>query len=194
MTALANYQARAPQITQVVEVLPLTTPAEIDRATVVLRSIKALHASLEAERKALVGPLKTEAKEIDERYRAPRRELERVERLLKTRIADVHMRAEEERTAALQAASNAAKGGDTAAAHAAVVQAGAGAPETPGVSVRYEWGCMVENVALVPREYLTVDVAKIKTIAKAHGGGPTPPEAIPGLKWHRKPIVSARAL
>lgn len=190
MTTLALIQSRAPDLTALVEVLPLATPADIETATDVLRQVKTLEKALEAERKELVEPLKREAASIDARYREPRRALERIEGLLKSRIAEVHAEADRARTAALTAASTAAQAGDHAGATAAILEAAAPAPETPGVTVRYRWAPVLIDQFQVPREYLSVDPEKIKAVIPTDG---TAPPAIPGISWSREPIVTARA-
>lgn len=190
MTTLALIESRAPELTSLVEVLPLVSSEDIATATDVLRQVKTLEKALEEERKALVEPLKKESSAIDARYREPRRALERIEGLLKGRIAEVHTAAERARTLALAAASTAAKAGDHEAATAAIVQAAAPAPETPGVTVRYRWAPILTDQFLVPREYLSVDPEKIKAVIPADG---TAPKDIPGISWSREPIVTARA-
>lgn len=194
MTTLALIESKAPELTSLVEVLPLATPEDVAVATDVLRQVKTLEKALEVERKALVEPLKREASDIDARYREPRRALERIESLLKSRIAEVHAEAERARTAALLAASTAAQAGDHAGATAAIVEAAAPPPETPGVTVRYKWAAVTTDITRIPREYMTVDVEALRRVAQAAGGGPTPPPTIPGVEWIREPIVSARAV
>jgi hypothetical protein len=189
-TAIALIESRAPELTSLVTVLPLVTPGDLATATDVLRQVKALEKALEAERKALVEPMKREASDIDARYREPRRALERIEGLLKARIAEVHAAAERARTAALTAASDAARAGDHEAATAAIMEAAAPAPETPGVTVRYRWTPMLVDQFAVPREYLSVDPEKLRAVIPTDG---TDPRAIPGVEWVREPIVSARA-
>ncbi|MCH9836379.1 hypothetical protein K0U83_11990 [bacterium] len=193
MTTLALIESKAPELTSLVEVLPLATPADIATATDVLRQVKTLEKALEEERKALVAPLKAESSAIDARYREPRRALERIEGLLKSRIAEVHAEAERARTAALVAASTAAQAGDHAAATAAIVEAAAPPPETPGVSVRYKWAAVTTDITRIPREYMTVDVEALRRVAQDAGGGPTPPPTIPGVLWIREPIVTAQS-
>jgi hypothetical protein len=190
MTALALIETQAPKLTSLATVLPLESPADIATATDVLRQIKTLERALEDERKALVEPLKKESSAIDARYREPRRALERIEGMLKTRIAEVHAAADRARTAALEAASVAARAGDHAAATEAIMQAAAPAPETPGVTVRYKWAPMLVDQYAVPRDYLSVDVTKV--LATVPADGSSPPK-IPGIEWQREPIVTARA-
>lgn len=190
MTTLALIESKAPELTNLVTVLPLASLEDIATATDVLRQVKTLEKALEEERKALVEPLKRESSAIDARYREPRRALERIEALLKTRIAEVHAAADRARTAALSAASTAAQAGDHAGATAAIMEAAAPAPETPGVTVRYRWAPVLVDQWLVPREYLSVDPEKIKAAIPADG---TTPKDIPGISWSREPIVTARA-
>lgn len=190
MTTLALIESKAPELTSLVTVLPLASPEDIATATDVLRQVKTLEKALEEERKALVEPLKRESSAIDARYREPRRALERIEALLKTRIAEVHAAADRARTQALAAASIAAQAGDHAGATAAIMEAAAPAPETPGVTVRYRWAPMIVDQFQVPREYLSVDPEKIKAAIPADG---TAPRDIPGISWSREPIVTARA-
>ena len=191
-TALATLEPQIPQLTGFVEVLPLVTATDIETATNFLRQVKTLEKELDAERKALVEPLKAESSAIDARYREPRRALERIESMLKKRIGEVHAAADQARAAALTAASEAAQSGDQAAAVLAIAQASAAPPETPGVSVRYKWVALVADVTKIPRDYMMVDGGKLAAVSKAHGTGPTAPAAIAGVEWTREPIVSAR--
>lgn len=62
-------------------------------------------------------------------------------------------------------------------------------PKVEGVSFRDDWDFEIENAALIPREYLTPDLVRIRGVVKAMKASTN----IPGVKVIPKQIASVRA-
>lgn len=188
---LPKLAANAAALSELVEVLPLVTPADEQTAVGVLSAIKELVAEAEDERKALVKPYKSESDKIDAAFRGPRKILETVERRLRMRLAEAAENRERERRAALAAAAEAARAGQAEAANAAIVKASeAAAPAPEGVSFRWAWAVEVEDAAAVPRAFLAVDVGALERHAAA--AGTSEPVPVPGVRFVRKATTVRR--
>lgn len=152
-----------------------------------LRNVKARHKLLEATRTDITKPMNAALKAVNDLFRAPRGELEAVEKLLKSKIAAFVAAKVESNRAALEAARTA----DTveAATEALATVSDTKAPK--GVSVRHVWKVNSAAVEALPREFLIVDVAALEAYARKFEA--VPPE-IPGVTWKREAIVSSRAV
>lgn len=187
--AVAPFVANAAKIGRVVEVCPLDTQEDEAKAAALLVAIKGMIKSLEAERKALIGPADKEVRAANAAYRAPRKDLERVEALLKKRLGEAQAAREAARAAALSETTRAVAEGDTAAAEAALAHArDQEGPALSGISYRDGWEIVLVNVHAVPREYMFVDVARVRAALKAN-----PDLQIEGLQITRTKKVAARA-
>ena len=189
---IATYQARADQISAVMSIAPLATPAQETQAAAVLQVIAAIPKTkaMEARRKAIVAPFKSQASAVDKAFREPRRELERVDKMIRGRLAEAQTTRLAARSEALAQVTAEAQKGDHAAAQAALATAQATeAPAPPGVTYRYRWECKVTDPKAIPREFLCLDVAKIK----AHMSGSGQPTPVAGLEFRSVPTVVARA-
>lgn len=78
-----------------------------------------------------------------------------------------------------------AREGSHEEASAAIEAASADVVDLAGVSVREEWTGEVVDAALIPREYLCPDVAKLEAITRATAGDPK----IPGWRAFSRPAV-----
>lgn len=186
-TAVTN--AKAGEILRVVEVCPLTNPAEEAQAAALLTHLKGLIKSVEAERKGLIGPMDKVVRKVNALYRAPRKELERVEALLKKRLGEAQAAREEARAKALAQVAQSTESGDTEGAQAALDTARDqehGGHQ--GISYRDDWEIMLVNAHAVPREFMSVDVAKIRDFLKANPDG-----QVNGCQIKRVKKVVARA-
>jgi hypothetical protein len=79
--------------------------------------------------------------------------------------------------------------------HKALVAAHQASPamSAPGrARTRWAWQVAEVDLALVPREFLCVDLAKLAHLAKAAGSGDLAPHAVPGVTWERVPLVGAK--
>mgnify|MGYP001564367470 CR=1 FL=1 len=137
---------------------------------------------------------------------AARREQERLEVEERARVAaeEVRLRAQAEEVR-LAEAIVAEQAGDTVRAQALVEAPIVVAPVAPrpifvapppmaqakveGVSFRDDWDFEIENAALIPREYLTPDLVRIRGVVKAMKAATN----IPGIKVIPKRIASVRA-
>ncbi len=187
---IATYQARADQISAVMSIAPLATPEQETQAAAVLQVIAGIRKAMEARRKAIVAPFKSQASAVDKAFREPRRELERVDKMIRGRLAEAQTTRLAARSEALAQVTAEAQKGDHAAAQAALATAQATeAPAPPGVTYRYRWECKVTDPKAIPREFLCLDVAKIK----AHMSGSGQPTPVAGLEFRSVPTVVARA-
>lgn len=154
-----------------------------------LRDVKARHKALEVKRKTITKPLNAATKAVNDLFRAPRETLERAEGILKHKIAGYVEARALANNAAVDAAS-AAETPEQAATALANMQPDASPPA--GVSVRYKWRAEVFSPGIVPDDFRIPDEAAIQAYTdeavKLHGE----PTQIPGVRFHKDPIVSSR--
>lgn len=153
-----------------------------------LQEIKTRYNALEEKRKKITTPLNTAVKEVNNLFREPREALEECEKILKAKIAGYLAKVEADNAKALLAASQAETAEEAVEALAEVVAT----EPAKGVSVRYVWRAEVFRPEMVPFEFLSPDIEKIKANMEqsiAAGGEPMP---IPGVRFHKEPIVSSR--
>lgn len=195
MSALAiiDRMARAAKdIGAIIEVHPLATPEDEVKAGSLLRIIKTLVGEAEAERKRLKAPHLKAGKEVDEIFREPRKELERVERLVKRRLAEAAQFREAVRTLAITDAREAALAGDPEAANAAILSIDV-APTTSGISERWTYEVESADLRKVPLEFLELDMGKVRAgIQRANKEG-SPPK-IAGVVFRKVASIVARRL
>jgi len=186
-TAVAVLVSTAEGCRNVIDVLPLTTPAEETYAAEVLRAVESVIKDSEASRKKLVAPIKREAKAIDNAFKAPREELKGLSNKLRRRLQEVAQERERERTRLLREAQVAECPVVANATIARVEEA----PVTPGVSMRWQWEVVSCERDKVPSEYLMVDMGALKQACKAADkNGQTP--KISGVTFERKPHATVR--
>jgi len=182
-------QITAERCRDVIEVIPLTTPEEEQHAAKFVRALETVIKKGEADRKALVAPMKDAAKAIDEAYREPRRELEKLSARLRARLQEVAQAREIARLQALEEARKAETAVEANAALATVQEA----PETPGVSMRWRWEIAGMRPEEIPRAFLCVDVAKLQAVCKdADKNGQEP--KVPGVVFERRAHATVRKL
>lgn len=187
---LAITRAKAVEMAQVVEVCPLETEEHEAQAVRLLGIVKGMTKTLDAERKALIGPADKEVRSVNKAYKAVKDDFLRVEKLLKGRLGEAQTRREEARAAALAQVAEATADGDTEAAQAALDQArGNQDADHKGISYADDWEIMLVNVHAVPREYMTPDMAQVRAYLKANPDG-----QIDGFQIKRiKKVSRARA-
>lgn len=185
--ALARPAAdEAGQIQRIAEAIRITTPAEAEFAAGALREVAQRRDELDKQRKRWVEPLKSVAKEIDAAFRPAIKSLDAAEIAIKAALGRYALDAEERRTAALREAAALSREGEHGAAASVLEAAAADAVDLAGVSVREEWTGEVVDAALIPREFLAPDVAKLDAITRATGGDP----GIPG--WRAFSVAKVR--
>lgn len=156
-----------------------------------------LHKSLTTKRKAALEKVEAEVARI-KRAMAEWRQRQDEERRRQEAELAAKLKAEEDarilrEAAALEAAGDtqtaAAIVEEQLAAPAPVVRLEPAAPKVAGVSMVEAWDFEVVNAALLPREYLVPDLAKIRGVVKALKGG----ARIPGVRVFRADQVRVRA-
>lgn len=188
---IARIRTNAAAMLRVVEVHALDTPEREAAASEMLRVIKTLHAEGDEARKAEKAPHLAAGREVDERYKPALRELERVEKMIKSRLAEVAKAREATRLAALETARLAAQAGDAEAANDALADLGMDFDRPAGVSERWSWEVSGVDLRAVPVEYLMLDTARVRAeIAVATREGREP--KIEGVTFERKATIVAR--
>lgn len=194
---LWKAEATARQIGAIVGVAPLDTPEREEHAGQLLRAIGTLVSEVETERKTLKAPHLAKGRAVDDAFRAPCAELERVASLIRQRLAQAATARERARAAAMAQVAAAVAAGDAVQANASLVlandpvfapvHAGGGS----GVSERMTWEAVAFDVRAMPIEFLTVDTGKIKAeIAEANRLGREP--RVPGVTFQRTATIVAR--
>ncbi|MCX7800101.1 MAG: hypothetical protein N2109_07135 [Fimbriimonadales bacterium] len=180
-------------------------------ALAALQELRAVMRRIEEQRKEVTRPLLDEKRRLDSWYRAPEQALKSAEEALVEALTRfraecaaqaemVAIRAERERQRALEKADEwEAKGQPQRAAHwrakagALAAPVAATLPTVPGVSWRTSWKWELLDAAAVPREWLTVDAAKVDEAVRAMGE--VAAAAIPGIRvWAEElPVVTLPA-
>lgn len=190
----------------------ILTPEQYQTAASELRNIKEARKVMDDARKAMTGPLDKAKAVIMDFFRGPGDRLDDAERKLKRALLDYDLeqqhiadqerrRAEEaasrERNFQEQRAARLAEQGALAAATEAMEQAArvqtptvvAATPKASGIAYRdvYKWQVIDES--LLPREFMSPDLAKIRQRVELSKGECE----IPGVKvWTEKQIAARR--
>lgn len=183
---LARVRASASEVSRILDVQEITTPEDETKARALLAVICTLDREADAARKAEKDPHLRAGQAVDQEFKGPRAELARVEALLRRRIAEAAERRDREAQAARAALTAAVVASDHVAANAAALAVSEVEKVAPGGGVAETWTYEAIGVTLadVPREYLMVDMVKVKAeIASALRDGREP--AIPGIVFKR---------
>lgn len=190
----------------------VTNAGEYATAGLELQRVKAMQKKLDELRKTMTRPMDIAKKAILDFFRTPEEKLVRAENGIKGAMvgyqseqdrirrlaqakADEAARKEREKLAA-QAQKAAQKGRHEQAERLELRAASVVAPVIPseavrlrGVSVREVWKFEVTDEAKVPRDYLSVDEAKIRKVVNALKGD----AQIPGVRIWAEKAVAARS-
>lgn len=154
----------------------------------VIREIKQKHKQLEDRRKEITVPLRKALDSINDLFRPMREALEEGEKILKLKVASYLEARERENQKALLEAAEAETVEEAAEALTQIETA------TPvkGTSMRHKWEAEVFRPELVPTEFLSPDLDKIEASMRASVEISGEPMPIPGVRFHKKPIVTVR--
>lgn len=193
---LDKMRATAKAVGAIVEVHPLDTPEAETQAAGLLRAVKTIHAAGEKERKARKAPHLAAGREVDSIFSEPRKALERVERMIKKRLAEAAEGRERERESALALARTAAAAHDHEAASAALESIDMSmdlAPTPEGISTR--WTYEIESVQIedVPRAFLSVNLEMVRAEIKTAASEGRPP-SVDGIDFRKVAGIVARRL
>jgi hypothetical protein len=169
---------------------PVSNDAEFQDASEILREVKRQNKTLEERKQSVTKPLNGVLNEIRSWFRPPQDTLTKCEVHIKNLLAAYQLESQRKNREALAAIAAAAKVQDAQAVEIAVNQI-VEAPQAKGVSIRQFWSWELVDAAVVPREFLGVDPAKLDAYAKAAAGAE--PKAVPGIRFVQKSSVTARS-
>ncbi len=195
VAVIERVRANAAAVSQVVDVLPLESDEDRAKAGELLRAIATISAEGEAARKKEKAPHLAAGREVDAQFAQPMAELGRVEGLLRRRIEEAALRRASEIQEAQRALQAAVKAADPVAANTAAlaVATSQDAPTLAGIGERWTWEIAGVRLEDVPREFLCLDLAKVRAvIGDANRSGSEP--SIPGIVFERKVSTIVRRL
>ena len=186
---LANEDASSQKL--FAEVLSLTVTSEEDCEQVAdfIRQIKAQNKALEERKQSVTKPLLKVVEEIRGWFRPAQEWLTKAEGVLKGKLSAYRTEVDQRNQEALRLLAEAAEAKNLAGV-AAATQGFVAQPQVKGLTMTGTWGWHLVDAALVPREFLLVDPAKVQAHIKA--AGKSTPAAIPGIEFERNTRVTVR--
>jgi hypothetical protein len=192
---MVKERADVDQIVAYVEALQVVDQKTADFAGQLVKDAKARFKQLDEREKTITKPLNEALKAARDLFRAPKDGYERIEKLLKLKVANWSaQQAAAQRQQYELAAQSYAQGNQAAASSALAQAATASAAALPaGMSVRYVWDYKITDAQAVPRELCSPDDTKIKAAISVTPAvqGAVPPTC-PGLVFELRPIVTQR--
>ncbi len=175
------------QINQLLADYQIETQEDLDWSNRLLKHTKANLKGLEEKRKSITAPIKEGIKRIEDLFRPATTQLAESERILKLKIGEYVASQERARRATMQASAIQYANGGTP------TEIIPEPPKAEGLTVRNVWDFRVTDLALVPREYLSVSESKIRAARDMYlqDGNAVPP-AIPGIEFFQTQQVSVR--
>jgi tetratricopeptide (TPR) repeat protein len=180
-----------------------------------LRNVKRLHKSLEEKRVSVTGPINEALRTLNAWFRLPLDHLTSAENIYKQKMGEFESaeqqreraenakreaEAREQREELERRAAAAAAKGNTEKAQALVQKAAEVIPEradiippkAKGMGFGEAWDFTITDASLLPREYLTPDLAKIRLMVKALKNKEHAERQIPGITVTSRAAVSVR--
>jgi len=161
----------------------IETQEQADIAAELLNDVKRRRQALEAAQRRLLEPMREAEARVRDLFRPALEAAGEADKLWRGKILESNRRRAEEASRALAEASRAAREGDQAAAAAAMARAQP-VERVAGATIRRVWKYRVTDEVQVPRDYLTIDTAKLQRAAKDH------PE-VPGVEFYQEEILAA---
>lgn len=181
---------QAQQVAASVPTLTIATAEEYQQAAAGLVELKGRWKVVEDKRTSLVKPLNDVVKSINGMFKPVLDSWDTTMAIVKRAMQDYQAREAETQRKALEAAAALAQQGQTGEEFTALVTQGSAVPaKAQGISTRVMWRWRVVDVAAVPREYLSIDPAKVDAVVKAQQDG----AKIPGIEVYREEIMAVRA-
>lgn len=189
--SLATETHEINEMMVVVPSLGLQSDEDMHVAGELLKVIKEKWKELEERRTAMTAPIYEGLRQIQGFFKPLQEPLKRAELILKSKMSDFALAQKAANEAAMQAAAAALQQGAQIEASqelARIIPPAA----VQGISLREVWDFTIENADLVPKEYCSPDVAKIKKAIWYANTERTPPLPIPGIRFFLKNQVSVR--
>ena len=181
---------QAKQVAAAVPTLTITTSEEYLQAGQGLVELKGRWKVVEEKRTSLVKPLNDVVKSINAMFKPVLDQWDVTMDVVKRAMHDYQVREAEAQRKALEAAAALAQQGQTGQEFTALVTQGSAMPvKAQGISTRVMWRWRVVDATAVPREYLSIDPAKVDAVVKAQQDG----AKIPGIEVYREEIMAVRA-
>ncbi len=190
--ALQTQIAEIDLLDDELQALAIDTPDDLEFAGELLAELKLEHKKLVDQRTKITKPIRAGLKEVEDFFRPPIRARERQIDVVRSTIEAAHRRFEEERQLALAVAGAAAVEGDLETRDEAMeVAQETEVEKVEGLQFRETWDFEVEDLALVPQQYLIVMIdsaAVLKEVRKWKSEC-----KIPGIRPVRKTSVASVA-
>lgn len=165
-------QVEAEVLTEVLETFELIDSETADQAGSLLKEVHGELQKLEISRKAAKAPALEAGRDIDAFFRPVIGAWQGAKTALTRKLTAYTRQLEAARAKAVAEAAAAAQARDTPAVEAALAQVKAPST-TQGTMQRTSIEVVVVDAALVPREYLMVDMASLKALARTGGKAPS---------------------
>ncbi len=181
-TALAHIErakAELAPLEKLILAFRVTSPEQAQQAAGVATWLHESERQLDEVRKHLKAPSLEAARRIDELFMPQIKVRQRLKQHLKTAVGGYQQEQAEAAARALREATSQAEVARTVAAIA---------PPPTGMSEREDWDFEIIDLALVPREYLVLDTAKVRSEVRASKDKTT----IPGIRAVRRTTMVMR--
>lgn len=185
---VAETNAEVSESIELAKALEINTQEDLDFVSELLIDVKKKLNQLVEVEQSVTRPMRDLLEGARELFRPARNKLVLLESLLKGKIADAKAREAENNRRALAELAEAHAAGDAAATEAALAQV-RHQTNVEGVSTRVGWTWEVVDPSQIPREYLVVNTIMLNAMCK----GSKEPEAVPGIKFVQKNIVTVRS-
>ena len=186
---LANEDASSQKLFEEVLSLTVTSEEDCEQVADFIRQIKAQNKALEERKQSVTKPLLKVVEEIRGWFRPAQEWLTKAEGVLKGKLSAYRTEVDQRNQEALRLLAEAAEAKNLAGV-AAATQGFVAQPQVKGLTMTGTWGWHLVDAALVPREFLLVDPAKVQAHIKA--AGKSTPAAIPGIEFERNTRVTVR--
>jgi len=166
------------------------TQEDLETVATLLRGVKAQRNEIEALEQAERKPLNAKLKESSDRFKSVKTLWADAEVMLKSKIAAARLLEDERNRKALVAAADAHAAGDAQGVVDALAQ-GTNVRDLPGISTSKQWTFIIDDPALLPREFLMPNEKLLKEhCAHTKDREPTP---VPGVRFVPDVRVAASA-
>jgi hypothetical protein len=186
---LATENESSRQLFEEVQALTIASEEDCENVTDFIRQIKAQNKALEERKQSVTKPLLKVVEEIRGWFRPAQEWLTKAEGTLKGKLSAYRTEVDQKNQEALRLLAEAAEAKNLAGV-AAATQGFVQQPQVKGLTMTGTWGWHLVDADLVPREFLSVDPAKITAHIKA--AGKSTPASIPGIEFERNTRVTVR--
>jgi hypothetical protein len=192
-TALVTRESEDARDTlAIVRDLPCETPEDQALLNDVLVQVRDRTKALDRKQDEILDPLKASIKAVKALFAPPLDAFAALEKAIRDKVSAraLALKAENEKARAL--AIQAAQAGDQAATQAALATVRHAATDLGNLAVTYGWEGAIEDFDQIPREWLTLDVSRVKIYCRDHAKSEAIPP-VPGLKFTRTASTRAKA-